>query len=75
MLFSPTPTPGSSGGPIVDEESGAVVGIILGSQMDNRIESVTGCGVPGEIVFEVICRIFSFWLTTWLNNFFFSLPG
>ncbi|KAF9270445.1 hypothetical protein L218DRAFT_35095 [Marasmius fiardii PR-910] len=38
MLFAPLPTPGSSGGPIVDEDSGAVVGVSLGSMMDNRIE-------------------------------------
>lgn len=53
LLFSPLPTPGSSGGPIVDEESGAVVGVILGTRMDNRVEGVRGWGVPSETIFEM----------------------
>ncbi|KAJ6519581.1 hypothetical protein C8R45DRAFT_886226 [Mycena sanguinolenta] len=53
MLFSPLPTPGSSGGPIVDEESGAVVGVMLGTRMDNRVEGVRGWGVPSETIFEM----------------------
>ncbi|KAF7339857.1 hypothetical protein MVEN_01902500 [Mycena venus] len=53
MLFSPLPTPGSSGGPIVDEESGAVVGVMLGTRMDNRVEGVRGWGVPAEAIFEM----------------------
>ncbi|KAJ7655063.1 hypothetical protein DFH06DRAFT_1201501 [Mycena polygramma] len=53
MLFSPLPTPGSSGGPIVHEESGAVVGVMLGTRMDNRVEGVRGWGVPSETVFEM----------------------
>ncbi|KAF7339676.1 hypothetical protein MSAN_02182600 [Mycena sanguinolenta] len=53
MLFSPLPTPGSSGGPIVDEESGAVVGVVLGTRMDNRVEGVRGWGVPSETIFEM----------------------
>lgn len=53
MLFDPPPTPGSSGGPIVDEESGAVVGMILGTLMVNRLEGVRGWGVPSEAIFEV----------------------
>lgn len=53
LLFEPLPTPGSSGGPIVDEESGAVVGVILGTRMDNRVECVRGWGVPSEMIYEV----------------------
>ncbi|KAJ6604409.1 hypothetical protein DFH09DRAFT_1018509 [Mycena vulgaris] len=53
MLFSALPTPGSSGGPIVDEESGAVVGIMLGTRMDNRVEGVRGWGVPSESIYEM----------------------
>jgi len=53
MLFKPLPTPGSSGGPIVDEDSGAVVGMMLGTRMDNRIEGVRGWGVPSEMIFEM----------------------
>jgi S1-C subfamily serine protease len=54
LLFSPPPTAGSSGGPIVDE-SGAVVGIMQGHRMDyaSRIEGIRGWGVPSETVFEV----------------------
>ncbi|KIP11507.1 hypothetical protein PHLGIDRAFT_124897 [Phlebiopsis gigantea 11061_1 CR5-6] len=53
LLFEPLPTPGSSGGPIVDEESGAVVGVILGTRMDNRVGGVRGWGVPAEMVYEM----------------------
>ncbi|KZT74802.1 hypothetical protein DAEQUDRAFT_719982 [Daedalea quercina L-15889] len=53
MLFDPPPTPGSSGGPIVDEESGAVIGIMLGTQMRNRLEGVSGWGAPSELIFEM----------------------
>ncbi|KAK7064431.1 hypothetical protein R3P38DRAFT_2824474 [Favolaschia claudopus] len=53
MFFSPLPTPGSSGGPIVDEDSGAVVGVVLGTRMDNRVEGVRGWGVPSESIFEM----------------------
>ena len=49
----PLPTPGSSGGPIVDEENGAVVGVMLGTRMDSRVEGVRGWGVPSETIFEV----------------------
>ncbi len=55
MLFHPLPTPGSSGGPIVDEESGAVVGVMLGSRMDSSAEGMRGWGVPAETIFEVSC--------------------
>lgn len=55
MLFKPPPTAGSSGGPIVDEETGAVVGVMLGTRMDNRVEGVRGWGVPSEAIFEVSC--------------------
>lgn len=57
MMFTPLPTSGSSGGPIVDEETGAVVGMVLGSQMDgSRVDGMRGWGVPAEVIFEV-CRI------------------
>lgn len=56
MLFDPPPTPGSSGGPIVEEESGAVIGMVLGTQMRNRLEGVSGWGAPSELIFEVCYR-------------------
>ncbi|KAG2023780.1 hypothetical protein CC2G_001395 [Coprinopsis cinerea AmutBmut pab1-1] len=53
MLFTPFPTAGSSGGPVVDAETGAVVGVMLGSRMDNAIAGVKGWGVPSETIFEM----------------------
>lgn len=53
MLFKPPPTAGSSGGPIIDEETGAVVGVMLGTRMDNRVEGLRGWGVPSESIFEM----------------------
>ncbi|KAH9964437.1 hypothetical protein BC827DRAFT_1127620 [Russula dissimulans] len=53
MLFQPLPTTGSSGGPIVDENTGAVVGVMLGTRMDSSIEGVRGWGVPAETIFEM----------------------
>ena len=54
MMFTPLPTSGSSGGPIVDENTGAVVGMVLGSQMDgSRMDGMRGWGVPAEAIFEV----------------------
>ena len=55
MLFHPLPTPGSSGGPIVDENTGAVVGVMLGARMDSSVEGMRGWGVPAETIFEVGC--------------------
>ncbi|KAG7450291.1 uncharacterized protein BT62DRAFT_884339 [Guyanagaster necrorhizus] len=53
LLFTPLPTMGSSGGPIIDDESGAVIGVMLGTRMDNGIEGVRGWGVPSETIFEM----------------------
>ncbi|QRV76768.1 trypsin-like peptidase domain protein [Ceratobasidium sp. AG-Ba] len=52
MLFDILPTPGSSGAPLVDEY-GAVVGMALGTRMDNRVEGNRGWGVPAELIFEM----------------------
>ena len=76
MLFHPLPTPGSSGGPIVDENSGAVVGVMLGSRMDNSVEGVRGWGVPAETIFEVDCESQLFQAhSTDLITQMFRLPG
>ncbi|KAF9018159.1 hypothetical protein BDZ89DRAFT_1074194 [Hymenopellis radicata] len=40
------------GGPIVDAESGAVIGVMLGTRMDNRVEGVRGWGTS-ESIFEM----------------------
>ncbi|KAI0271509.1 hypothetical protein BC834DRAFT_859961 [Gloeopeniophorella convolvens] len=53
MLFQPLPTAGSSGGPIVDENTGAVIGVMLGTRMDSSVEGVRGWGVPAETIFEM----------------------
>jgi hypothetical protein len=44
------PPPGSSGGPIVDVQSGAVVGITRGTKM-SQLEGNRGDGIPAEKVF------------------------
>ncbi|KAF9535581.1 hypothetical protein CPB83DRAFT_20643 [Crepidotus variabilis] len=46
LFFTPIPTAGSSGGPIIDKETGAVVGVILGSRMNNRVEGMLGWACP-----------------------------
>ena len=53
LLFEPLPTAGSSGGPIIDEETGAVVGVMVGTRMDSQVEGVRGWGVPSEAIFNV----------------------
>jgi hypothetical protein len=76
MHFQPLPTTGSSGGPIVEESTGAVVGVILGTQMDNSIEGVRGWGVPAEAIFEVRAEIALINPTLTSHGFqMFSLPG
>ena len=59
LLFKPLPTPGSSGGPIVDEESGAVVGVMVGTRMDYGIDGVHGWGRPAETIFEVSSHLYA----------------
>jgi len=52
MMFTPLPTSGSPGRPIVDEDTGAVIGMVLGSQMDvSRVDGMRGWDV--EVIFEV----------------------
>ncbi|KAF7320218.1 hypothetical protein MKEN_00806300 [Mycena kentingensis (nom. inval.)] len=53
MFISTLPTPGSSGGPIIEESSGTVIGVVLGTRMDSRIEGVRGWGVPAETIYEM----------------------
>ena len=55
MSFEPTPPYGSGGGPIIDEETGAVVGMI---HQPNRGTDLYGQGVPSERIFEV-CFLFT----------------
>lgn len=44
------PPPGSSGGPIVDAATGAVVGVTRGTKM-SQLQGKRGDGVPAERVF------------------------
>ena len=53
IRFSPIPSPGSSGAPIIDEESGSVVAVVTGHGTINRIEGHNGFGTPAEAIFEV----------------------
>lgn len=55
LLTSVLPSQGSSGGPIIDSNSGAVVGMISGRRMDNRVEGERGWGAAAEGIFEVCC--------------------
>lgn len=45
------PLPGSSGGPVVDVETGSVVGVIRG-QRSSKLGDSRGDAVPSEKVFE-----------------------
>ncbi|GAC72576.1 hypothetical protein PANT_7d00174 [Moesziomyces antarcticus T-34] len=45
------PPPGSSGGPVVDVESGSVVGIVRGHKM-SALEGRRGDAIPAEKIFE-----------------------
>ena len=53
MFFSAVPTPGSSGGPIVDLETGSVIGVIKGSRLDNHISGLRGWATSSESIYEV----------------------
>ncbi|KAG8989992.1 hypothetical protein FRB93_003368 [Tulasnella sp. JGI-2019a] len=53
LLFLPTPTPGTSGAPIIDANTGAVVGIVTGSRMHNRVEGLQGWATPAEAIFNM----------------------
>ncbi|KAJ9100611.1 hypothetical protein QFC21_003655 [Naganishia friedmannii] len=53
LLTSILPTHGSSGGPIIDSTTGAVVGMTSGRRMDNRVEGERGWGAAAEGIFEM----------------------
>jgi S1-C subfamily serine protease len=53
MMFTPPPTSGASGGPLIDE-TGTVIGIVLGSRWEGGPKGrAVGLGVPAEAIFEV----------------------
>ncbi|KAG8827532.1 hypothetical protein FRC19_002610 [Serendipita sp. 401] len=53
MFFTQVPTPGSSGGPVIDLDTGAVIGLIRGSQLDNRLSGLRGWGTSAESIYEM----------------------
>lgn len=53
MHTSTIPQAGSSGGPIIDVETGAVVGVIRGSSMRYGDKGFRGLSAPAEKIFEV----------------------
>ena len=56
MSFTALPTPGSSGGALVDTTTGAVVGVVRGAQAAYGDKQQRGFATPAEKVFEVRMR-------------------
>ncbi|CAF3996873.1 unnamed protein product, partial [Adineta steineri] len=52
MMYSHPPSNGSSGGPIVNEETKSVVGIIRGSEVNYATRKSIGFATPSECLFE-----------------------
>lgn len=53
MFFSAIPTPGSSGGPVIDLESGSIIGVIRGSRLDNQVVGLRGWATSCESIYEM----------------------
>ncbi|WWC88257.1 uncharacterized protein L201_003164 [Kwoniella dendrophila CBS 6074] len=53
ITFSTRPSPGSSGGPIIDAISGSVVGIVSGSRTLSAVKGERGYGSSAENIFEL----------------------
>ncbi|WWC63034.1 uncharacterized protein I303_105633 [Kwoniella dejecticola CBS 10117] len=53
ITFSSRPSNGSSGGPIVDAQSGAVVGVVSGSRTISAVKGERGYGASAENIFEL----------------------
>lgn len=53
LLFDTVPSAGSSGGPILDRETKAVVGIVRGSEVSYAVRKERGFGTPAESLFNV----------------------
>ena len=52
LLYNQPPLPGSSGGPIIHKDTGAVVGIIRGSRISYDDRKLRGFASPAESLFE-----------------------
>ena len=65
----------------MDEESGSVIGVVLGTQLVNQVEGVKGWGVPAEMIFEVSPShpwktiVYKLTKPRRQHNQMFSLPG
>ena len=65
----------------MDEESGSVIGVVLGAQLVNQVEGVKGWGVPAEMIFEVSLSrprktiVYKFTKPRRRHHQMFSLPG
>ncbi|WWC71160.1 uncharacterized protein I206_105113 [Kwoniella pini CBS 10737] len=53
ITFSTLPSNGSSGGPIVDAQSGAVIGVVSGSRTISAVKGERGYGASAENIFEL----------------------
>lgn len=53
LLFNSVPRPGSSGGPIIDRDTKAVVGITRGSEISYAVRKERGFATPAESLFNV----------------------
>lgn len=52
MIYSHSPSNGSSGGPIIAAENNCVVGIVRGNEINYGHRKLTGFAVPSERLFE-----------------------
>ena len=52
MMYSHPPSDGSSGGPIINEETKSVVGIVRGSEVTYTNRKRIGFAIPSEALFE-----------------------
>lgn len=52
MMYSHTPSSGSSGGPIINEQTRSVVGIVRGSEASYAKRKSIGFAIPSESLFE-----------------------
>ncbi|KAG8907502.1 hypothetical protein FRB99_003875 [Tulasnella sp. 403] len=53
LVFSPLPTLGTSGAPVIDAETSSVVGVITGTRMYNRVAGLKGWATPAEALLEL----------------------
>jgi S1-C subfamily serine protease len=52
MMYSHSPSNGSSGAPIVNKETRRVVGIVRGNEVSHANRKLIGFAIPSECLFE-----------------------